>query len=1237
SLEEGFAESLLEKLCPESADVELTYLQVFLDKIFRLAQSEKGDEKDQKLLSFTLPLLQKVGNVSDLLGSFLDEQISLLSNPDTALAVLKSFVSVRGTKRPMTSYEVKEYAQTLGKPIEESVLLEMLQTFIHLRILRDKDQNERYELRHDALATKIYEKITLVEKEIMEIRQFIDNAWNSWQKRKVLISATDLDYIAPYENRLYLPIELSGLLEKSKKEFQRIKTRRRNALIVGIISLFIILSSFSIWALRERKKAELLRQIAIEKKNESNSNLYASYSFNQLNNNATLSFRLAEKALEVEKENISAFKAVLNSYYSAPFYSIIAEFDNELNCLKISPKNNFIITIPFRSDNINIWDTKGNKLTDFISKDGSVINVYISPDENLMVTSSFNNSPGVFDFNGRLITKLSDHKNNIIPSVFSNDGKTIATGDIKTLKIWDLNGKLLKYLVRDVSYSYSIAFSPDGKYLVDGNFETIGIWDLSKEKEKTFFGHKKSVFSVTISSDNKYILSFGIYKDSTAILWNLKGEKVRTFNVANKITVTSFSPQTNNIAIGDQDGNLKIFNKNGELLNFINTNQSGIEQIQFTKDEKYIYTVSHNSRNILSWNLTSKIPDRIEGHKSKISSIEYSPDGKYIVSSSYDSTAILWTFDGKMIKVFKGHKDIVNSAQFSSDSRFIITSSNDHKAIVWDLKGKMVMNYKFDDYPVEFASFSPDNTKMVLISPANIFRIIDFKGNTISENRWKVDYSWNVVGGRWRPRKLLLDSLGNEMKYYTLHKSYINSAEFSRDGKYVITASDDSTAKIWDLKGNEILSLKGHNNKVIDASFSGDGEKIVTATFGNTLRIWNNKGQLIKVINGPRECLRYAIFSSDNKNILTQSLQDTCRVYDLKGNIIRKHKWDRVYISSAFFSPACKKILTASRDGSAKLWDTQTNKNIELGESYYCSFSPNGKNIATVSDWDHVTLWDCYGNKLQSFPAVSEQINSVKFSPNGKFILTSCGDNTARLWDLKGNEIHSFKGTGKNVIYASFSPDGKHIAIANDDNSIQIWLIDPYEIVRIVNENPDLTNVWKLNSDTKKKYNIDLYYFENILENAHLSLLNAKSENDTIQKIKCLVKAIENYDYVLKTANDSLPQNELIKVKNELSNVYKELTIISIYKREFKNAINYTQVGLTSNPNNGLLLVYKAIALLCDDQFDKTKEIILNLKGKPVETGNEDYDEVILNIVNNLENRGINHDNLLKLRLLIKN
>ncbi len=262
-VEEGFANEMLEKLSPESAEVELTYLQVFLDKIYHLATKEsKG-----KTLSFQINLLNQVGNVSDLLGSFLDEQIELLPDPNSALAVLKSFVSVKGTKRQIGIEEVHNYAQTLGKPLGESTIKDLFQTLIQIRILRDKDQNDRYELRHDALATKIYEKITLVEKELLEIRHLIENAYSSWEKRSILISADDLSYIAPYENRLYLSNQLKGLIEKSKYALVKAKKRRRTIAFVAMISLLVVFAGFTWWAMKERDNAIKLRSIAIESKN----------------------------------------------------------------------------------------------------------------------------------------------------------------------------------------------------------------------------------------------------------------------------------------------------------------------------------------------------------------------------------------------------------------------------------------------------------------------------------------------------------------------------------------------------------------------------------------------------------------------------------------------------------------------------------------------------------------------------------------------------------------------------------------------------------------------------------------------------------------------------------------------------------------------------------------------------------------------------------------------------------
>jgi hypothetical protein len=178
-----------------------------------------------------------MGNVSDLLGSFLEEQIKELDEPDTGLAVIKSFVSIKGTKRQLTQQEVIETTRSLGIGIEENNASELLQKFVNLRILRDKDLNNKYELRHDSIATKIYEKITLIEKELMEIYQFLENANAVYARRKVLLSSNDLTYIAPYEERLFVNKETEKLIDISKKELNKIKKRIKSIAVAGFFSI----------------------------------------------------------------------------------------------------------------------------------------------------------------------------------------------------------------------------------------------------------------------------------------------------------------------------------------------------------------------------------------------------------------------------------------------------------------------------------------------------------------------------------------------------------------------------------------------------------------------------------------------------------------------------------------------------------------------------------------------------------------------------------------------------------------------------------------------------------------------------------------------------------------------------------------------------------------------------------------------------------------------------------------
>ena len=266
AVQEGFAERVLSNIAGGRNDVELTYLQVYLDRVYELMRSGNGN-------TFDLDLLQRIGPVSDVLASFLDERIGEFPDPETALTVLKSFVSNRGTKRLITLEEVMRSTEDLGKAVPTAALQDIVLRAVNLRILKDQDDQGRYELRHDSLAATIYAKISLYEKELIDIRQFLDQAHGNYLKRKALLSAEDLQYIAPYEDKLFLSKDQRAFVDLSRSMVTQ-RSRRRMAWGIGITGAVIaVLTALLIWALQQRsaallneEEAEHQSRIALEEK-----------------------------------------------------------------------------------------------------------------------------------------------------------------------------------------------------------------------------------------------------------------------------------------------------------------------------------------------------------------------------------------------------------------------------------------------------------------------------------------------------------------------------------------------------------------------------------------------------------------------------------------------------------------------------------------------------------------------------------------------------------------------------------------------------------------------------------------------------------------------------------------------------------------------------------------------------------------------------------------------------------
>ena len=191
-------------------------------------------------------------------------------------------------------------------------------------------------------------------------------------------------------------------------------------------------------------------------------------------------------------------------------------------------------------------------------------------------------------------------------------------------------------------------------------------------------------------------------------------------------------------------------------------------------------------------------------------------------------------------------------------------------------------------------------------------------------------------------------------------------ASFSPDGKRIVTAPNDSTARIWDaVDGHEIATLKGHSRGVMFAAFSPNGKTVVTASKDHTARVWDAAtGKAIAVLSGHEGEVYSAAFSADGTRIVTASDDNTARIWDaVTGKAIAVLSGHEDSVGSAEFSPDGTRIVTASSDRTARVWDAAT-----------------GKAIAVLSGHEDL-------------------VSSAAFSPDGTRIVTSSYDKTARIWD----------------------------------------------------------------------------------------------------------------------------------------------------------------------------------------------------------------------------------------------
>jgi WD40 repeat protein/serine/threonine protein kinase len=278
------------------------------------------------------------------------------------------------------------------------------------------------------------------------------------------------------------------------------------------------------------------------------------------------------------------------------------------------------------------------------------------------------------------------------------------------------------------------------------------------------------------------------------------------------------------------------------------------------------------------------------------------------------------------------------------------------------------------------------------------------------------------------------------------HKGGVLSIRFSPDGRQLLTAGEDETARIWDIAAEKELQkpLHGHSWWVWSAEFSPDGGRIVTAGQDGQVVLWNRQAR-----PGPNGFREYV-----------ESFHFTEHV-------------GAVY--AARFSPDGREVASAGNDGRVLLWDPAGLKPLELqsliddatatreqaaaaqtpmtpyralaghrGPVRTLCYSPDGSSLVSGGEDNTIFVWDpVAGTELAQLRGHASHVTSCAFSPDGQWLLSASRDKTIKLWqpqkqgETKRLAARDEEGTG--VLSARFSADGREVITANRDRTASLW------------------------------------------------------------------------------------------------------------------------------------------------------------------------------------------------------
>ncbi|KAF7244627.1 WD repeat-containing protein 88 [Varanus komodoensis] len=289
------------------------------------------------------------------------------------------------------------------------------------------------------------------------------------------------------------------------------------------------------------------------------------------------------------------------------------------------------------------------------------------------------------------------------------------------------------------------------------------------------------------------------------------------------------------------------------------------------------------------------------------------------------------------------------------------------------------------------------------------------------------------------------------------HSDAVTSCHFCFEDTKVISASYDSTVKLWDIASSvSVQTFKDkHTGPISECCLSPDNKRLITASYDKTLKAWDTEtGKMLWSVEQDgllTSCHishdgKYAVSGSDMENaLLICSAEDAKQVTFLR-------EYHRSTVKRCRFDPHNQRVATVSSDMSIKFWDIiaqSTTITIERAHNNAiadCCFSLDGHFLCTAGWDENIKLWDIRTGEFRSHgPITLEQghigiVGCCDISKDASVLVSGGYDKTIVIWDTQeAYKKLSLKGHGDWVTDIAISTDKKRLVSSSKDCTLRVW------------------------------------------------------------------------------------------------------------------------------------------------------------------------------------------------------